>query len=624
MNHGEAIVVAAPLASAARPRQLFWKRLLPKAATAKEATNKSSSPRQLRGVLAPHILPAAASQPSPSSPSRPNRSDRSAVARPLVEDDTLHPGLDSDNAERTLQRWRKALNEFAQAYRAMDLGSYMASVPARIQTIRRRKLKTLLEGNIVASNTASRSSLGWSSNSVTSLARDDSTQQLLSHVQSGGSLSLASPRFRLTTISPEPDVEEVGYCANRFSLKKSATEFLDHSHSMGFLGKANSPTASSPVMNTARTRAMIHENSLAQSRTKFQMESSPSSQPRAWEFLTEGEWESSDGSPDMKSTKLYKGGSSLGPLILSGGKPMKSASGQRRHAKKQKLEQRVRKLPVLKVNSTVVFQDDEEDDWWQPDSRNFSKSSADTGEIGRATIGQKALPQWGSSANKETKVLNYFEEKDRKEDLRLKQNRDAEFRSLVNFAMTYNAPLDELKMARDQFAVYDTNRKGEISKEEFQSIVRTRCNLPSDKSVPTHLMKNLTWTRSLDKGAPVVSFEAYLLWSIHCAYCEELLVPDAYNRHIRQLARDQGMLLPDVEKVKEVFDGFDKDGSGEIEEGEFKDILCVLMKVKSESDVSATKLQRYWRELDSDGSGAVGFEEFLIWYATLFLYSEDQ
>jgi len=72
-----------------------------------------------------------------------------------------------------------------------------------------------------------------------------------------------------------------------------------------------------------------------------------------------------------------------------------------------------------------------------------------------------------------------------------------------------------------------------------------------------------------------------------------------------------------VERVKCLFDKIDVDGSGEIEQGEFRILLYDLLQCRKD-DIPVKRLQRYWREVDLDGSGSVGFNEFLIWYKTSF------
>jgi len=98
-------------------------------------------------------------------------------------------------------------------------------------------------------------------------------------------------------------------------------------------------------------------------------------------------------------------------------------------------------------------------------------------------------------------------------------------------------------------------------------------------------------------------------------------VTDPKERQFRQLARDHGFCLPDVEKVKTVFDKFDQDGSGYIDEDEFRQALIQLWGVKDSSDLSKTKMRQYWVEVDADASGQIAFAEFVTWYLNVFMSS---
>merc|ERR1712139_191511 len=99
---------------------------------------------------------------------------------------------------------------------------------------------------------------------------------------------------------------------------------------------------------------------------------------------------------------------------------------------------------------------------------------------------------------------------------------------------------------------------------------------------------------------------------------EEKMVPSKAERNIRALARETEMMLPDVEKVKCLFDEFDTDRSGEIEEEEFRHILYKMLKARDPTDVPMKRLKRYWREVDIDCSGSISFTEFLLWYKNNF------
>lgn len=190
----------------------------------------------------------------------------------------------------------------------------------------------------------------------------------------------------------------------------------------------------------------------------------------------------------------------------------------------------------------------------------------------------------------------------------------AEFDMQMSLAKKHDLPVDTVRRKREEFLEYDSNKNGLITRDEFREILRVRCGLADDQDVPEHLSCNFF----LKHGIGEIDFEEFLLWSCNTEYCEEFLVTNPEERALRKLARTQGYCLPDVERIKKVFDAFDSDGSGVIEELEFKEIVLSLMKIKNPADVSEKKLKRYWREVDTDMTGDVGFDEFLVWYFNFF------
>eukprot|EP00928_Gymnodinium_smaydae_P043325 TRINITY_DN29052_c0_g2_i1.p1 TRINITY_DN29052_c0_g2~~TRINITY_DN29052_c0_g2_i1.p1 ORF type:complete len:611 (-),score=138.48 TRINITY_DN29052_c0_g2_i1:61-1764(-) len=151
--------------------------------------------------------------------------------------------------------------------------------------------------------------------------------------------------------------------------------------------------------------------------------------------------------------------------------------------------------------------------------------------------------------------------------------------------------------------------------EQFQVKIRRMCNIKEKGKIPAHLLF-IGNTRLDSRG--YITFEEYVQWSRHTAFAEELVVKDPVELSMRKIARDYGLPMCDIERFKRVFNSFDDDGSGEIEEEEFRKIIIKLMKVKNESDLSTKRLERYWREIDRDGGGSVDFPEFLRWYLAEF------
>mmetsp|Transcript_99445 Transcript_99445/g.310484 ORF Transcript_99445/g.310484 Transcript_99445/m.310484 type:complete len:551 (-) Transcript_99445:35-1687(-) len=186
-----------------------------------------------------------------------------------------------------------------------------------------------------------------------------------------------------------------------------------------------------------------------------------------------------------------------------------------------------------------------------------------------------------------------------------------EFQYLVALARKHRMPLREVRERRREFQGFGASGSGGgfLSAEEFMRVVRQHFNLGPADSVPQHLVRGCG---AAERGR--FGFEDFLLWTTRTAYAEERLVSDPKERTLRQTAREYGFALPDVEKVKAVFDAFDSDKSDSIDEEEFGNVICALMKAGRPSDIGAKKLRRFWTEVDTDGSGAISFLEFLTWY----------
>lgn len=195
-------------------------------------------------------------------------------------------------------------------------------------------------------------------------------------------------------------------------------------------------------------------------------------------------------------------------------------------------------------------------------------------------------------------------------------NEDVDFNMVVLVAKKTGLSIDEVHDKMKDFMYCDQGGNGSLSLQEFEAAVRVICNVRPDEDVPKHLLQSSMRTCDADADGQV-SFEEYVVWSMEVAYAEEVLVPNAGERILRNLAREHGFRITDVEKVKVIFDEFDIDGSGNIENEEFFNVIMKLMNVKNPSDVSKKRLQRYWAEVDTDRSGEVTFEEFFLWYTRI-------
>lgn len=92
----------------------------------------------------------------------------------------------------------------------------------------------------------------------------------------------------------------------------------------------------------------------------------------------------------------------------------------------------------------------------------------------------------------------------------------------------------------------------------------------------------------------------------------------ASDAMVYELAKKHQITAVEMDLIKQHFDRFDTDGSGNIEQDEFRIMIKSLLRVSADSDISETRLMRFWTEIDADGSGEVNFEEFTEWYLKYF------
>jgi Ca2+-binding EF-hand superfamily protein len=185
-----------------------------------------------------------------------------------------------------------------------------------------------------------------------------------------------------------------------------------------------------------------------------------------------------------------------------------------------------------------------------------------------------------------------------------------DFDMLVLMSRKHNIDLDTVWDLRKEFRALDRDKDDKLDVNEFKQGLIRRCNLPANADIPEHLLSAGFGQVDAD-GDGKVSFDEYVLWSALNRFTEEFCVADPKQRQLREIARRNNLDLLEVERVQVVFDTFDTDKSGAIEQSEFR---CVLAHLTGEATVTADRFQRYWKEVDTDMSGEVSFEEFAIWY----------
>jgi len=188
-----------------------------------------------------------------------------------------------------------------------------------------------------------------------------------------------------------------------------------------------------------------------------------------------------------------------------------------------------------------------------------------------------------------------------------------EFDLCFALARQYGLSPGEVKERHRAFLELDLNNSGELCRSEFEEAIRHHCRIPVDEDIPEHLLQSC-WAQADRNASGSLDFEEYLLWSMSHEYAEEFIVVDPVQRGVRKVARDNNFNLVDVEGLKDVFDSFDVDKSGSIDEDEFRQCLFALLGASKPTDIPENRMKRYWQDIDTDKSGGVSLEEFVVWY----------
>jgi len=183
-----------------------------------------------------------------------------------------------------------------------------------------------------------------------------------------------------------------------------------------------------------------------------------------------------------------------------------------------------------------------------------------------------------------------------------------DFTELVRLAQAHHVPLSQVRSIWQDFQHFNVGNKNVLQREDFAEAVRSRYNIPRDTDIPEALLKDELFKYSPTQGE-FVDFEAFILWSLGSEYEEELLAPDPQERNLRELAYSYNLLPSQIDKIKGIFDQFDDNKRGFLDESSFMQTALHL----AGTDVGHSTLKRWWQEVSLQEK-AISFETFLSWY----------
>jgi Ca2+-binding EF-hand superfamily protein len=146
----------------------------------------------------------------------------------------------------------------------------------------------------------------------------------------------------------------------------------------------------------------------------------------------------------------------------------------------------------------------------------------------------------------------------------------------------------QMEEVRELFDEIDEDGGGSLDKDELRELLEKLGLEVTDEKVDSVMLE-------MDAdGEGAVELQEFLWW---------------WKKAGKEYREKMTKLKDEMNDVKNLFDEFDDDGSGEIGEEELRALIQMLGVTFNEDELKATML-----ELDKDGSGEVDFQEFYKWW----------
>ncbi|KAG8722786.1 calmodulin-like 3 [Ceratobasidium sp. 395] len=143
--------------------------------------------------------------------------------------------------------------------------------------------------------------------------------------------------------------------------------------------------------------------------------------------------------------------------------------------------------------------------------------------------------------------------------------------------MSHQLSQEQIAECREAFSLFDKDGDGTISKDELGTIMRSLGQCPSDSE-----LQGIIERGDLDHSG-TIDFDEFL--AMMGGMMQETSMDD---------------------EMREAFQVFDKDGSGQISAEELKGMMASLGERLSDSEV-----QQMIEEADTDGDGQISYTEFV-------------
>jgi Ca2+-binding EF-hand superfamily protein len=229
-----------------------------------------------------------------------------------------------------------------------------------------------------------------------------------------------------------------------------------------------------------------------------------------------------------------------------------------------------------------------------------------------------------------------IEEQEKQKEIAKKTARDLTPMVKGNTQKAAKKAVRDLAQVRRIFDSFDEDSSGYIEKLEFLPLLAKLLKQPKSEMDATEVWKH--YDQIDHDGSGQLSFDEFQKW--YCAvfkidgtpdftnfFTEDLVEP--WQREMREVAKKLDMSYMDTEKLWTEFNRLDSDKSGCLEKSEVGELIKKQLsstrngRHAQQTEVPSHLLNKFWRDLDVDGSGSVTFEEFAAWYNQAFVGEES-
>lgn len=187
---------------------------------------------------------------------------------------------------------------------------------------------------------------------------------------------------------------------------------------------------------------------------------------------------------------------------------------------------------------------------------------------------------------------------------------------LIWVARHTKVTLDVCQHAAAMFTAQSGGIDKPLTRDQFAKCLLKVTGVHSIDKLPTEVARHAFKIADADKNG-TIEFTEFVAWYSSVGFSANVaLTPE--EREFRDFCKTHGMSLCMADRYKKYFDEFDSDGSGAIEYEEFENLVKKCARVPKGVEVPPSRLKNLWKEADSDGGGSIDFQEYALFFRKNF------